>query len=476
MPKFKTLFPEAKILVVDDEPELLFSVSTALENAGFRHIVTLADSRKALETLEGDEFSCVLLDLWMPDLSGKTLLPLLVERFPNVSVVVVTADTNLETAVSCLRQGACDYLTKPIDKTRLLSTVEKAIQSKKLHDENLNLKRGLLGVALQHSKAFEEIVTDHPAMKSLFAYMEAVAGSVNPILITGESGTGKELVAASLHKLSGRSGEFVTINVAGLDDALFSDTLFGHTKGAFTSAHQERVGLVGKAEDGVLFLDEIGSLEMASQVKLLRLMQEREFHPLGSDKVCQTNTRFILATNLDLEKAVEDGVFREDLYYRLKTHSIQIPPLRERLSDLPHLLKHFIHKHAKLMNKRTTGYPPQLPELMNHYHFPGNVRELESIVVDAVARSNNNIIPLEPFMNAMDYKRPSPEEIKVSLDNTYAGPEAVPTLKEMEAAHIDNVLRLTNDNLTAAAKLLGMNYTSLYRRLKRAGAAKKKSA
>ncbi len=469
MHKFNTLYPDAKTLIVDDEPQLLISLSTVLENAGYRKVDTLGESLRTMEMLKGSDYACVVLDLLMPGISGEKLLPRIVKEFPDIPVIVLTADNNLNTVVSCMRAGAYDYLTKPVSTTRFLSTVEKSVRIKMLQDENLILRRGLMGEGPQHPDVFNEIVSNHPKMKSIFTYMEAVAGSPHPVLITGESGTGKELVARSLHRLSQHSCEFIAINIAGLDDNHFSDTLFGHTKGAFTGADKERIGLVSKAEDGVLFLDEIGNLEPSSQLKLLRLLQEREYYPLGSDRAYHTNTKYILATNRNLDKAIQDNQFRKDLYFRLKTHTIHVPPLRERLSDLPLLIGHFITKHANLLGKRAPGYPPQLLDLMNHYHFPGNVRELENMVADAVTRSNNNILPLEAFQQSLNYRRPDRSELVDSMEaeNPDAS-EPVPTLKELEAAHISYVLRLTHNNLTVASKLLGMNYSTLYRRLKRA--------
>lgn len=467
MAKYKTLYPDAKILIIDDEPDTLFSFSTSLSSAGFRHIKTIEDSSLALDALGQDNYSCVLLDLAMPNISGKMLLPQIVHNFNNTAVIVMTGITDLDTIVYCMRNGAYDYMAKPLERARLVSTIEKAIQTQILNEENFNLKRGLLGEGLKHPEAFGEIITHHPKMKSIFAYLEAISNSTYPVMITGENGTGKELIAKSLHKLSGKKSGFVAINVAGLDDNLFSDTLFGHSKGAFTGANKERVGLIRKAEDGILFLDEIGDLELASQVKLLRLLQEREFQPLGSDKVYLTNARFVVSTNVDLEKAIRDKKFRQDLYYRLKTHSIHIPPLRERLSDLPLLIKHITMKHAKIMGKGSLAYPPQLVELLSHYHFPGNVRELESMLADAVARTSNNILPLKTFLSAIKYNQPDQDKLIDSMEGLYPKSNAVPTLKEVEAAHISYVLRITHNNLTVAAKLLGMNYSTLYRRLKR---------
>jgi DNA-binding NtrC family response regulator len=296
MPKFKTSFPTSKILILDDEPIALRSVSSALCSVGYEDVKTVQDSRLAMEELKKEDYSCVLLDLNMPHVSGMDLLPAIAKEFPYTFTVVMTGLTDLDTVVSCMKNGAFDYLAKPVDKPRLMASVEKAIRMRNVEMENAGLKRGLPDKGLKHPEAFEEIITGHPRMKAIFSYIEAVAGSSYPVLILGESGSGKELIARSLFRLSERKGEFVAVNVSGLDDHLFSDALFGHSKGAFTGADKERSGLAKKSEDGVLFLDEIGDLQPQSQIKLLRLLQEGEFQPLGADKTSKTNAKFIFST------------------------------------------------------------------------------------------------------------------------------------------------------------------------------------
>ncbi len=463
MPDFKTLYPDAKVLVVDDDSRLLTSLSAFLDEAGYREIRILKESRRTMEVLKEDDYSCVLLDLFMPDMPGLKLLPRINKSFPKIPVVVFTGNGTLKTAVSCMRLGAYDYLAKPFAPSQLLSTLEKAVQRKILQEKNL--KRGLSRKGTQDPEVFHGMISSHPMMKSIFTYMETIAKSPHPALITGESGTGKELVAKGLYNLCGNYGKFIAINVSELDDGLFSDALFGHTRGAFTGAERERAGLIGEAEDGVLFLDEIGTLNPASQIKLLRLLQEREYRSLGSDKICGTNTRFIVATNRDLEGEVKKGKFREDLFFRLNIHAIHVPPLRERLCDLPILVNHFINKHAKLLNKRVPGFPPQLLDFLKYYRFPGNVRELENMIINAVVCSDNNILPLNTFQRAIEYQHPKKGELitRRVTDNC----KTIPTLKETANAHIEYVVRHTNDNLTVAAKILGMTYNTLHRRLRR---------
>jgi DNA-binding NtrC family response regulator len=421
-----------------------------------------------MKTLEEGPFSLVLLDLSMPNVSGEELLPLISERHPDISVLVITARSDLETVVSCWRAGAKDYIIKPVDPPRLIAALENAFYVRLLQEENFALKQGLLEEEIKNPTEFHEIVSAHTRMKSIFIYMEAIAKTPYPILITGENGTGKELIARCLYRLSGRKGKFVAVNLAGLDDALFSDALFGHSRGAFTGADKVREGFLHKAENGVIFLDEIGDIENSSQQKLLRLLQESEFHPLGSDKTERSNARIIIATNSDLERNMKIGEFRMDLFYRLNTHRIHLPPLRERLSDLPLLLDHFIRKHAKTLKKSPPPCPEQLADMLAQYDFPGNIRELENMAADAVAMANDGEpIPTAPFSKAIKGKAFNRDGKSDFIDAFATQPDSIPTLEEVEQKHIASVLKLTNNNLTQAAEILGIGYSTLHRKLKK---------
>jgi DNA-binding NtrC family response regulator len=279
----KILFPESPVLLVDDESQFLQSASFSLKSAGISNIMTCNDSREVMKILETTRPELVLLDIMMPFITGKELLPLICGKFPGLHIIIMTAINEVETAVECMKSGACDYLVKPVDKTRLVSSVKKAIDMTELLKENTRLKDSLLSVNLRHPEAFEAVITRNPAMLSIFRYIEAVAKSPMPVLITGETGTGKELLAHAVHAASGRKGEYVALNVAGLDDQLCADTLFGHKKGAFTGAQADRAGLVAKAAGGTLFLDEIGDLSRESQIKLLRLIENKEYFPVGGE-------------------------------------------------------------------------------------------------------------------------------------------------------------------------------------------------
>ncbi len=372
--------PIAPVYLVDDDAVSLGLYQGVLERHGLAGIVALQDSRQVLPRLRQAPASAMILDLGLPHLSGAELLPMLRGEFPQIPVIVVTATDDLETAVACMRGGAFDYLTKPVEPSRLWSAVRNALEMGELQREVRRLGRQVTSRELQHPEAFAGIITANERLKSLFRYVEAVAGSPRPILITGESGTGKELMARAVHEVSLREGEFVAVNAAGLDDTVLSDTLFGHDKGAYTGADQARKGLVEKASGGTLFLDEIADLEPSSQTKLLRLLQEGEYYPLGSDRVQLSRARVVAATNADLEARQKQGSFRKDLFYRLMTHWVLLPPLRERPEDLPLLVEHFAREAAASFGKPAPEAPPNLILLLRGYSFPGNVRELQSLV------------------------------------------------------------------------------------------------
>ena len=388
---------ELPVLCVDDEPPLLRSVSTILHSAGIRQVLTLADSRQVLPLLTEQEVGVLIIDLRMPFLSGQSLLERVTTDYPDVPVIVMTATDDLNTAVNCMKAGAFDYLVKPVEKNRLVASVTRAIEIRGLHEEVQSLKERLLSDKLKHRDTFTAIVTQNKNMLAIFRYVEAISTSRQPVLITGETGTGKEFIAEAIHKLSRPKGEFVAVNMAGLDDNIFSDTLFGHKKGAYTGAEQVREGLIATAGNGTLFLDEIGDLKETLQVKLLRLLQENKYYPLGSDQARSSNARIVVATNCNIVQLVNQSRFRKDLFYRLRGHHIHLPPLRERLDDLPLLINHFLEKSAQALHKPIPIAPAALYSLLKNYSFPGNVRELEAMIHDAVARHQRGILALASF-------------------------------------------------------------------------------
>ena len=385
----------------------------------------------------------------------------------------MTATNDLETAVQCMQTGAIDYLVKPVEENRLVSSVKRALEIRTLRAEVLSLKDRLLTDTPPQWEAFAEIITQSRAMLAIFRYLEAIAPSPQPVLITGETGTGKELVARALHRLSARPGELVAVNVAGLDDTMFSDTLFGHTRGAFTGAERVRDGLITTTAEGTLFLDEIGDLTVASQVKLLRLLQDGTFYPLGADRPRQSRARIVCATNAEVTQQVSAGTFRKDLYYRLRTHHLHLPPLRARTGDLPLLVQSFVDKAACVLGKEAPTVPLALYQLLNTYSFPGNVRELEALVFDAVARHQGAVLSLHSFKEALGdtrtSQRPNRQRSPCSTHGELS--RATPTLKEAEEALsealITEALRRADDNQGVAAGLLGISRQALNQRLRR---------
>ena len=466
----KSMYPGFPVMLVDDEVQALDSFEIALRSASMNHFIRCQDSRDVMPILSSQEIEVMLLDLRMPHVSGEALLPLIITDFPEIPVIIITGADDVETAVKCMKHGAFDYMVKPVEKSRLIGGVRRAVELRELQRENRLLKAHVLSDKLEHPEAFSEIVTNSVSMRSIFQYIEAISNSPRPVLITGETGVGKELVAKAVHALSNVKGDFVPVNVAGLDDNVFADTLFGHKKGAFTGADQVRSGLIEQASGGTLFLDEIGDLSAPSQVKLLRLLQDGDFYPLGSDVAKGSNARIIVATNQDLDGLKSSGKFRKDLYFRLCDHHIHIPALRERLEDLPILVEHFLEKASKTLEKKKPTPPNELSILLSTYHFPGNIRELESIVFDAVSSHKSGKLSMESFKSHIYKKHPKFEtESKQLLQEKrvlISFSEQLPTLKQTEQLLIDEAMKRADGNQSIAALSLGITRQALNRRLK----------
>ena len=459
------------VLLVDDEFQLLLFYRKALEKSGFQQIVTLEDSRQVMPFLTRQIPALIVLDYSMPFLNGKELLVKIKEEYPQIPVLFITAVDDLETAVSCMRLGAFDYLLKPFDSERMLTSIRKALETHALQDQVASLKQSLLSADLKNEKTFAQIITASPKLLAIFKYIEVVAASPYPILISGETGSGKELLAKAIYYASGEQNNFVAVNVAGLDDTMFSDTLFGHKKGAFTGADSPREGLINQAAGGILFLDEIGDLSQASQVKLLRLIQENEYYPLGSDTVRKTDARVICASNHDLKALVQEGRFRKDLFFRLSVHQIEVPPLRERPEDIPLLVLHFLAETSARLQKKAPTPPPELFPLLASYPFPGNVRELQTMVHDAVFRHSGRVLGLESFKNTIAERRPEmsasslPAACSLDAPNLFGG--QLPTLKQADDFLVQRAMAMAKDNQGIAASLLGITRQALNKRLSR---------
>jgi DNA-binding NtrC family response regulator len=461
------LYPEFKILLVDDEPAWLRSLSRSLQSlGGFSNLLRCSDSREVLQLLTDNDIGLILLDLSMPHRSGEELLQLIRDEYPAIAVIILSGFNQLETAVRCMRLGAYDYFVKTDDEERLLDGIRRAVQVAELQRENDSLRRNFFNTELAAPEVFAPLITRNATMLAAFRYLEAIAPSRQPLLVLGESGVGKELVARAIHQLSAARGELIAVNVAGLDDNAFSDTLFGHKRGAFTGADRDRGGMIERAAGGTLFLDEIGDLSAASQVKLLRLLQEGEYYPLGSDYPQQLRARVICATHQDLQKKVAAGEFRRDLYFRLQTHQIEIPPLRERYEDLPLLLDYFLQQAAAELGRVKPTPPPQLAILLATYSFPGNIRELRSMVFDAVSVHRGGVLSMKSFSQRLERNSSTVLTVRPTA-NPFLCCAELPTLGEASELLIAAALERSSGNQTLAARLLGIAQPSLSKRLKR---------
>jgi len=454
-----------QVLVVDDEPGILTEVSLLLASSDILEVATLSDSRAALPYLREHQVSVVIVDWVMPNVTGGELLQKLTADHPQIPVIVMTAMGDVETAVNCMKAGAFDFLTKPVDPNRLVASVRKALQVSDLGNQNRILKDYLLADRLGNPDSFAGIVTNSKKMRAIFQYIEAIASSRQPVLITGETGVGKELLARAVHSVSGVSGPFISLNAAGLDDFMFSDTLFGHKKGAFTGADSKRDGLISAAAGGTLFLDEIGDLNLASQIKLLRLLQEREYYRIGSDLLLKSDARVVAASNMDFTALRAAGKFRNDLYFRLCAHEFRVPSLRERLEDIAPLVIRFVHDIALQQEKPEPAVLPELLASLAQCTFSGNVRELYNMVHHAVTCNEGGILGASDFSGI----KPVPARTSKVADPTnplLAVFGKFPTVFQVEEYLIGEAMRLTNGNQTAAAELLGLARPTLNKRLR----------
>jgi DNA-binding NtrC family response regulator len=463
----ENLYPEFSVLLVDDEASYLRSLRLLLERkGGINNILSCDDSRQAMDVLSSNHVGVVLLDLTMPHISGLNLLKMISAEYPEVAVIIVSGLNNADAAVNALKTGAFDYFVKTTEEDRLIEGVKRTILMQEIRRENTSLQQKILSDRLDNPEVFEGFVSKNQKINTIFHYVESISSSIQPILITGESGTGKELIAKACHDVSKRKGNLVTVNVAGLDDDLFADTLFGHQLGAFTGAAKERKGLIDQAVEGTLFLDEIGDLTKQSQVKLLRLLQEGEYYPLGSDIPKRSRARIIAATHQNLEEKLKDGSFRKDLYYRLCTHRIELIPLRARKEDIPLLLDEFIHQAAKELGKVVPSYPPELPVLLSNYSFPGNVRELKAMIYDAVSRHRSRLLSMEVFRSVIDADLQKPVELPERAVNFH--PDLIlPSLAEMDEFLIEEAMKRAGQNQSLAARMLGISQPALSKRLKK---------
>jgi len=456
----KSAFPENSIVIIDDEPDSLNNLKSVIGASGKMNLICIEDCTNLLPLLKEVHAEVLILDLSLPRGCGRKLLADIQDNFPNILVIVMAETTELNEALECMRQGAFDYIVKPVENNRLVNSLKRAIEFREMKRNYSSLKQHLIENTLTSPDAFSEIITRSTKIHAIFLYAESISSSREPILITGETGAGKELLAKAIHTISMNEGRLVIVNSAGLDDFMFSDTLFGHRKGAFTGAVELRKGLISTAAGGTLILDEIGDLSPASQIKLLRLIETGEYFPLGSDTIKKSDARIIVTTNHDLKELVETGRFRKDLYYRLSVHTIELPPLRERREDIPLLFEHFLEDAVWKTGKKLPTYSPQIISLLSSYPFPGNIRELRSLVYDCVSRNHSDFLSVEMFNRVLGEK--------VSLPgDSIVFPENLPTLKETTDFLITEALLRARGNQTRAAELLGISKQALSKRLLR---------
>jgi DNA-binding NtrC family response regulator len=443
------------VLVVDDDAPMREMLVSLLDEQGIK-CTAAAGADEALELLRESEFDVVVSDIRMPGKDGVQFTGELRELRPNTPVILMTAFGSIDSAVEAMRAGALDYVTKPFKREAILASLERAFERRALEEENRRLRR-----ALDRSTSFGDLIGASPAMKEVFALIRKVASSRSSVLITGESGTGKDVVARTLHFHGTRRAKpFVPINCTAMPEGLLESELFGHVRGAFTGAHTSKKGLFEEANGGTLFLDEIGDMPIGLQGKLLRVVQDGEVRPVGSNRATSVDVRLITATNRDLRAEIEAGRFRKDLYYRLNVIPVHMAPLRERPEDVPPLAEAFLKKHAG-PTPRSISHEAMLT--LMHHPWEGNARELENMIERVLALSSNRLLEVSDFPlgpeagSAADERRPEDSLLDEAVERRL-------TLRELGDLYIEKILELSRGNKVKAARILGINRRTLYRR------------
>jgi two-component system response regulator PilR (NtrC family) len=451
------------ILVVDDELSMRELLEIMLKKEGYR--VSCAESgTKAVAFLKQDKVDLLLCDIRLGDISGIDVLKTAKEENPHAVVIMISAFSSAENAVEAMNAGAYDYVPKPFDNAELILTIQNALDLKTVQQE----KRDLDGEMVPRDLHFGKIVGNSPRMMFIYDMVRQVANTRTNVLITGESGTGKELIARAIHEQSDRSDKpFVIINCGGIPETLMESEFFGHKKGSFTGASQDKKGLLETAHQGTVFLDEIGEIAQSFQVKLLRAVQEKSFKAVGDTRSVSVDIRIITATNRNLTQDVINGRFREDLFYRLNVIEIKVPPLRERKTDIQLLAQHFLDKYSKEMGKQVTKISSYAIELLKKYDFPGNIRELENLLERSVALTSTNILLPDSLALSVNKKRwiEGIKDRRFDLDEIVHGVALDSILAEIERAYLEKALEYSNGNKNKAAELLGISFRSLRYRL-----------
>jgi two-component system response regulator GlrR len=439
-----------KILIVDDDRNLLEVLRVRVDSAGYE-VITEAKEDKALEAARSQTFDLAIVDLQLEQMDGITLMQELRLLIPDMPVIILTAFGTIESAVEAVKRGAYGYLTKPFNPSDLFANIEKALEDSRLTFE-INQLKGLL----EEEYTSPDIVAKSDKMQQVLDVVYRIAPSDSTVYIHGESGTGKELIAKAIHLASGRRDKaFIALNCAALPESLLESRLFGHEKGAFTGAIQATKGLFTQAHKGTLFLDEIGDMSLSIQAKVLRVLQERRFYPIGSEKLVDVDTRVIVATNKDLEEQAKKGLFREDLFYRIHVIPIYLPPLRERREDIPPLVEYFLERLNKQMKKQIKGLTPDAMRMIMLHHWPGNVRELENALQYAAAMARDDVIT-EQFI--FPPKRTTTDETLKPLKEARDA---------FERGYLIKVLQACKGSVSEAAELAGRYRTDFYALLKK---------
>jgi two-component system response regulator AtoC len=443
-----------RVLIVDDDQRMCELLTSGLSRRGFQ-ATSLTDAEQAFLRLEAEKFDAVVADLNMKGWNGIDLCERISANHPDLPVIIITAFGSLETAVAAIRAGAYDFITKPFEIEALSLTLDRTVQYRALREEVKRLRQAASG-----GRAIQEIIGESAPMKRLCDLIERVADSEASLLITGETGTGKELVARAVHQRSRRrDGPFVAIDCASLPEPLLESELFGHTRGAFTDAKSPRAGLFAQASGGTVFLDEIGEIALGLQPKLLRALEERRVRPLGGEREVAFDVRIVAATNRDLETAVEEGRFRKDLFFRLHVVLLEVPPLRARGNDVLVLAQHFLEQFSSRSGKRVAGLSSPAAEKLLAYYWPGNVRELRNSIERAVTLTSYDQIRVEDLPEKIRNYRRS-QILPLSED-----PSDLVPMEEVERRYILRVLEAVGDNKTLAARILGFDRKTLYRKL-----------
>jgi DNA-binding NtrC family response regulator len=436
---------QTSILIVDDEKIVRESLAKWFIEDGFK-VGSAEDAAAALRLLETQRWDIILLDIKMPGMDGMELQPRIREIDPLAAIIFITAHASVDSAVQALKGGAFDYVTKPVDPDYLTHLITNAIKQRSLLQENIKLK-----AQIAENPRLDEIVGESPAMQQVFEMIETVARTDTTVMLRGESGTGKELIARAIHSNSDRRYfPIVTINCGALPEGVLESELFGHEKGAFTGAQYRRKGKIELADQGTLFLDEIGNISTKTQMDLLRVLETKQFSRVGGNEIIKVDFRIVCATNRDLEKAVQDKVFREDLYYRLNVFTIFIPPLRERKSDIPLLVQYFVRKYAHAMARPVLAISPEAMDVMVRYNWPGNVRELENAVERAM------VVGKLPAI--------IPEDLPFRLSDKNSMPHNG-SLAAVEKTHITQVLDQNGWNISRSAEILEIDRVTLYNKI-----------